>query len=443
MDNENSSEIAKQDRSLRRILTAQDIIDGNFGTVPNDSAITPYEADAAVSGAGQKYTAADQLMIDTMRQTVSNLDLTAFQNVTDLVTNLDASSSVIKEFLSNPYLNGRPQVPYRFSADHFPAPLLVDPIEEVFEPLPNGGIECFKFYATGGTAVQAGTVLSDEFSALKMPLCYLEQHQTSIYHWHICIYQGDTAEARELHLANQSGKDYPAYLDKTERIGYVYISDRPKIQVVFYVFDETHKDNAISMGHAAANELEQSGFDLSSPVMDEGSLPEGATILDDFENVLFGTTTYELANLASAYLQVEGHVVDSVSLKRKIYEGQICIQYSYADCIIRLKTNTEKMGETNVKPDVYCWETNPIEREKKLTNARKHIVDLIEAIKNKIRWIPQKPKSLDDWDAWFEYLHECEKAGINYDLKMLAEDISKSHGYVRQRHSEYLAGKES
>jgi hypothetical protein len=47
---------------------------------------------------------------------------------------------------------------------------------------------------------------------------------------------------------------------------------------------------------------------------------------------------------------------------------------------------------------------------------------------------PNRDASLDDW---FAYYHNCKRAKIPYTLKELAADVMLSHGYIRQKHSEY------
>lgn len=313
------------------------------------------------------------------------------------------------------------------------------------EPVPTNGIECFRFYVTGGTAVQAGNVFNDEFDALQMPLCYLKSHRDSDYHWHIEIYHGNLSEAREWVEACRNRNSIEKYVtlqdreQNVERIGYLHISDRPKIQVLFYVFNDMHKDKASALAYQAADALNHSGFIVSRAVQQESSLPDGAFILDDFDSVSLSLTTDELISLVRSYLQAERLVAESVSLEHKIYDNQIYIQYLFADCIIRLKTEVEKIGHTIVTPDIHCWVSNPLERERKLTKAQQHLADLITAVKKQTRWVPKKPNSTDSLDVWFDYYYECESIGHKITLKDLAKEVNISEGHLYNEHGKYKA----
>ena len=52
---------------------------------------------------------------------------------------------------------------------------------------------------------------------------------------------------------------------------------------------------------------------------------------------------------------------------------------------------------------------------------------------------PKKPDSIEprDRNKWFDYYHECHRAGIKYTLADLANDINISYVYARNLHINY------
>jgi hypothetical protein len=52
---------------------------------------------------------------------------------------------------------------------------------------------------------------------------------------------------------------------------------------------------------------------------------------------------------------------------------------------------------------------------------------------------PQKPPKGSTLDIWFDYYHDCEKAGIRYTLKQVAEEVDFSPQYIRRLHILYKA----
>jgi hypothetical protein len=58
--------------------------------------------------------------------------------------------------------------------------------------------------------------------------------------------------------------------------------------------------------------------------------------------------------------------------------------------------------------------------------------------------LPHKPvdKPRDNpnaWNEWFNYYHEMQRTGHKITLEQIANDIYYSYGYVRQKHSRYIA----
>ena len=51
---------------------------------------------------------------------------------------------------------------------------------------------------------------------------------------------------------------------------------------------------------------------------------------------------------------------------------------------------------------------------------------------------PQKPSKDASRDDWFEYKYRCDKIGIKYTHKQLADDLYLSHGYVRYLYSNWI-----
>ena len=328
--------------------------------------------------------------------------------------------------------------PIQYMAPYMP------PVER-YEPIPKGGFLCFDFQVTRGTVEQVGDVLTHEFDRLKLPLFHLVEHENSNSYWHIVIYHGDEAEAKELIEARDDTDNWHNYLaisereDNIEQIGYVFIADRPIVPVRFFIFDEKNRDRVVSLAYRVASELSQSGFELHNNPQAEESLPEGAEILDDFTSTVFEITTDNLKGWIRSYLQANGYVPESAFVESKIYEGQICIQYLFAECIVRFKTKAEKVGRTDVKPDIHCWESNPLKREQHIIQARDHLIDLITTIKNEIGWSPKTPDPSEPLDTWFDYYHERKEAGIKITLDDIAHEVGLSGGYVRQEHSKYMA----
>lgn len=74
-----------------------------------------------------------------------------------------------------------------------------------------------------------------------------------------------------------------------------------------------------------------------------------------------------------------------------------------------------------------------------MLQAKKHIFDLMAALKKETRWMPSMPDSTDSLDQWFDFYHECMNVGHKFTIKDMAKELNMSKGHLYNEHGKYKA----
>ena len=142
------------------------------------------------------------------------------------------------------------------------------------EPLPKGGTLQAEFLVTEGSSKQISNVLNDEFGMEYDPFCHLVQHDSPGY-WLITAFNGVLIEAKEFvaKMRNRELEDlFSVQLEwenMTSDIGYVQISDRPRIPIRFYSFNDSVKDKVNFLAQKVLAELKKWGFEVEVSIIIE------------------------------------------------------------------------------------------------------------------------------------------------------------------------------